>query len=245
MEELITTKQVQDLLQVDRITIYRMLKDGRINGVKVGNQWRFQRSEIEKLFSLGTSTKSEITSVDLLPLHCIGVVQDVFADIVEVGAVTTDVEGQPLTEISNSCKMCDLILGSEKGQRACISSWKRLAQTPIGDPKFFKCHAGFQYARGRIDHEGQLTSILVGGQFLVNQDDLDQFSSNMGNLSGKYEIDQKDMQDALDTVRVIGAGKQSKIKDWIKKIAGTFEILTSERAELLDRLKSISELSKF
>ena len=54
MDELITTKQVQDLLQVDRITIYRMLKDGRLKGVKVGKQWRFQTQEIEDLVSGGT-----------------------------------------------------------------------------------------------------------------------------------------------------------------------------------------------
>ena len=49
MEELLTTKQVLDILQVDRTTIYRMLKDGRLSGVKVGQQWRFPRSEVEDL----------------------------------------------------------------------------------------------------------------------------------------------------------------------------------------------------
>ena len=40
MENYLTTKQVQDLFKVDRITIYRMLQDGRLKGVKIGNQWR-------------------------------------------------------------------------------------------------------------------------------------------------------------------------------------------------------------
>ena len=105
MEELITTRQVQDLLQVDRITIYRMLKDGRLNGVKVGNQWRFHRNEIDKFFKTETKSEETPSSIEILPVHCIGVVQDVFADIVNVGSVTTDLDGQPITEISNSCEM--------------------------------------------------------------------------------------------------------------------------------------------
>ena len=38
MPNLLTAKEVQELLSVDRTTIYRMLKDGRLKGVKVGNQ---------------------------------------------------------------------------------------------------------------------------------------------------------------------------------------------------------------
>ena len=34
MTDLLTTRQVQDILKVDRITIYRMLQDGRLKGVK-------------------------------------------------------------------------------------------------------------------------------------------------------------------------------------------------------------------
>jgi excisionase family DNA binding protein len=47
VDDLLTTRQLQDLLRVDRITIYRMLKDGRLRGFKVGGQWRLSRGEIE------------------------------------------------------------------------------------------------------------------------------------------------------------------------------------------------------
>ena len=48
IDALLTTRQLQDLLQVDRITIYRMLSDGRLQGFKVGGQWRFSRHAIER-----------------------------------------------------------------------------------------------------------------------------------------------------------------------------------------------------
>lgn len=34
MSEFLTARQVQKLLSIDRTTIYRMLKDGRLNGIK-------------------------------------------------------------------------------------------------------------------------------------------------------------------------------------------------------------------
>ena len=48
IDSLLTARQLQDLLQVDRITIYRMLKDGRLEGFKVGGQWRFSRQTVQR-----------------------------------------------------------------------------------------------------------------------------------------------------------------------------------------------------
>jgi excisionase family DNA binding protein len=47
MVEFLTTRQLQEILHVDRTTIYRMADGGRVPAVKVGNQWRFPRHQIE------------------------------------------------------------------------------------------------------------------------------------------------------------------------------------------------------
>ncbi len=60
VDDLLTTKQLRDLLQVDRITIYRMLYDGRLHGFKVGGQWRFSRQEIEAWLQYNVSTPTQI-----------------------------------------------------------------------------------------------------------------------------------------------------------------------------------------
>lgn len=120
---LFTAKQTQELLKVDRTTIYRMIKDGRLNGVKVGQQWRFYTNEVNDLVA-GVNRLGDRNipiEADILPLHCMQPVQDVFAEIAQVGAVTADKKGQPLTKISNSCDFCKLILGSDEGHQACIN----------------------------------------------------------------------------------------------------------------------------
>ena len=48
MSDLLTTNEVQDLLHVDRTTIYRLVESGRLPAIRVGKQWRFSRPEIER-----------------------------------------------------------------------------------------------------------------------------------------------------------------------------------------------------
>ena len=46
MTTYLTAKDLQDLIRVDKSTIYRMAEDGRLPAVKVGRQWRFPEREV-------------------------------------------------------------------------------------------------------------------------------------------------------------------------------------------------------
>ena len=64
VNDLLTSRQVQEILKVDRITVYRMLNDGRLKGVKIGQQWRFHNSEVERLLGMNIpSTKRTASQV--------------------------------------------------------------------------------------------------------------------------------------------------------------------------------------
>ena len=45
--DLMTTKELSEYLQLDRMTIYKLLKAGDIPANRVGHQWRFFRSDID------------------------------------------------------------------------------------------------------------------------------------------------------------------------------------------------------
>ena len=45
--DLMTTKELSEYLQLDRMTIYKLLKSGDIPANRVGHQWRFFRSDID------------------------------------------------------------------------------------------------------------------------------------------------------------------------------------------------------
>src|SRR6056297_2133300 len=52
----LSTQQVQDLLDVDASTIYRMAADGRLPAVRIGRQRRFPADEIEAMLRPATAS---------------------------------------------------------------------------------------------------------------------------------------------------------------------------------------------
>jgi excisionase family DNA binding protein len=247
MDTFLSAKQVQELLHIDRTTIYRMLKDGRLTGVKVGQQWRFYAREINDLLSGAEKDgeKGSLVTVDVLPLHCMQPMQDVFAEIAEVGAVTTDKAGQQLTRMSNSCGFCKLILGSEEGRQACVESWRKLAGQNNPEPAFIPCHAGLQYARARIEVQGEFLAVLISGQFYTEPPDPQEEARRIHKLSNDYHIDEDLLSQAASKVPVLDSRKESQLWEWLKRVAHTFEQISDERADLMSRLRQIAVMTDF
>ncbi len=49
MAELLSIKDVSEILKVPQTTVRRMLASGELKGVRVGRLWRIAQSEIDKL----------------------------------------------------------------------------------------------------------------------------------------------------------------------------------------------------
>lgn len=246
MSELLTVKEVQDLLKIERITVYRMLKDGRLTGVKIGHQWRFLRQEIDSLLSGGPPLQEEAIPAlpsQALPIHCVQMIQNVFSDIAQVAAVTTGPDGEPLTGFSNSCAFCNLVMSSETGSRGCIASWRRLSEQKERAPRFATCHAGLQYAGARIELNDKLAAMLIAGQFYADAPDAEEESARIKRLAEKYGIDQDALVQAARDLPVLDERKRAQLGEWLENVAHTFEDIGRERAELMNRLRTIAAMS--
>jgi len=46
--EVLTVSQVASLLHLHVMTVYRLAKEGKLPGFKVGGRWRFHRDALEK-----------------------------------------------------------------------------------------------------------------------------------------------------------------------------------------------------
>lgn len=47
--KLLTVAEVADMLRINKSTVYRMAKQGRLPATRVGRQWRFRESVLEGL----------------------------------------------------------------------------------------------------------------------------------------------------------------------------------------------------
>lgn len=46
--DVMTLNEVADYLRIPRSTVYKLAREGRIPGQKVGRQWRFRRAVVEQ-----------------------------------------------------------------------------------------------------------------------------------------------------------------------------------------------------
>ena len=252
MDDLLTTKQLQEMLQVDRITIYRMLNDGRLQGFKVGGQWRFSRREIEAWLQ-EQQNKLDVASMpsppggmiapspQSLPLACIRTIQDVCAEALDVAAVTIDLEGSLLAEVSNCCSFCELILSSDKGLRRCRAAWKR-----VSNGQAVPCHAGLLCFSAPIYVGDQQVAITAGCQFVVELPGgpIPEWQQNMPRLAKELALSEQRLRAAAKSVRVMPEENLTRVSRLLGRVAETFSEIGQERLNLLSRLQHISEMSK-
>lgn len=254
MDDLLTTKQLMQLLHVDRTTIYRMLNDGRLPGVRVGGQWRFSRQAIEAMLgdqngAPATELKASKTaaaprvSTEVLPLYCLQPIQEVFAMTGEIGAVTTDLSGNPLTPFSNPCSFCNLIQGTAKGRALCQFSWKRLAGEREREPRLEKCHAGLTYTRGRIVVQDAFIAMFFVGQFIGDGDTAFASPAHIDRVAQACEVDPQKLQRAADEIRVLPKERAERLLGLVQMMADTYSHIGQERLELLNRLKRVAEIA--
>ncbi len=253
VEDLLTAKQLQDLLKVDRITIYRMLGDGRLAGFKVGGQWRFSRRQIEgwlqerqqagpDTVQAGPDTAEALPSdSQALPLHCVQAIQSIYAEALDVAAVTTNPDGTPLTYVSNSCAFCELILSTEEGQQRCAAAWRTSTEQP---GQIHTCHAGLLCAGAPVHVGGQWVASFAACQFVVQPSN----GASMGEaglpaVAAALGLAASDLQAAAASVRQVPEPTLARISGLVEQVAVTFGQIGQERLGLVSRLRRIAEIT--
>jgi excisionase family DNA binding protein len=257
MEDLLTTKQLQELLQVDRVTIYRMLKEGRLEGFKVGGQWRFSRQAIQQWLQnkqatldravFSTDTPAPSDEPRLLSSSCMQAIQDIFAEALGVGAVITSAEGILLTKVSHPCSFCQMILGTEAGRQRCTVSWQEVrTRAFVGSvSRPATCHAGLNYLLAGIQVRDRAVAAIHAGQFLAAPlPALGGRRAQLAELARAAGLDVEDLVRALEGVPRLDEARLGKIFRLLQRVAGTLAEMAEERLSLIERLQRISEISQ-
>lgn len=257
MDDLLTTKQLQELLQVDRVTIYRMLKEGRLEGFKVGGQWRFSRQAIQGWLQEKQATLDHVVSPphtaassaepQLLSSSCLQAIQDIFAEALGVGAVITSAEGTPLTAVSHPCRFCQMILNTEAGRRRCTASWRESRSSALvgSASRPATCHAGLNYVAVRIEVRGQVVAAIHAGQFLAGASEPSQNQKELlAGLATATGLPAGALVHALSGVPRLDEARLGQTFRLLQRVAGTLVEMAEERLSLVDRLHRIAEISQ-
>jgi len=253
MTDLLTTKQVQALLKVDRTTIYRMVDGGQLPAIRVGKQWRFARTEVERWLHAGRSADPELLTggqhellsptamdaasaadsnlVNMLPLACAQAAQDAFADLLGATLVITDMQGRPVTEISNSCGFFDALMeGNPEGLQHCVRTWQQMAGDLALEPRFSVSEMGLLCARGLIRVGSELKGmVVIGGIAPENWPPTAEQAEQLSNLFG---VKLETVTGRVEAVFRMDRSAQERSLRFVQRIADVFSQMIQARLEM-------------
>ncbi len=254
MTDLLTTKQVQTLLRVDRTTIYRMVESGQLPAIRVGKQWRFAKGDVEKWLraartqhyaqaiatpgeagaSSGAAEPPSATSPDLqalLPLPCVQLIQDTFADMLGVMILTTDMQGRPITRISNPCGyFTSLVEQDPRVVEQCIHTWQQLAGDPALAPKFSTSELELLCARGAIHVGTELKGmVIVGG---IAPENWPPSTERMAAIAETLDLNATAVQAGIDAVYRLDRTAQTRVLGFVQRIADIISHIVEDRGRI-------------
>jgi len=175
VDALLTARQVQDRLDIDTSTIYRMAGDGRLPAVRIGRQWRFPEAAIDALLVPGgrEGAEADPTSppahrdVDasrlLPPATTIEATLEAIAPVLGVSLVVTDLAGRPLTSIVNPAPAITARLDDSAFLTACGAEWRVLAADTDLTTRLQPGAFGFLCARSLVRHGSALVAMVLAG----------------------------------------------------------------------------------
>jgi len=259
MAEMLTSSEMQELLQVDRSTIYRMAESGRLPAIKVGKQWRFPVEKVEAWLRAQTNAAASIaartaaplrmedTAVAseslkaMLPLACVQLIQDCFADLLGVMLVVTDMEGNPITRISNPCGLFEVVNQKPNALQHCIRSWHDLATIIELEPGFSRSHLGLLCTRGMIRVGSELKGMVVAG--CIAPEEWPPSSAELSAMAEEFGVPVEQLAEAQEQVYFLNESERGRVLTFIQRIANVIAHIVNERMTLVSRLQAIADLT--
>ena len=250
MTDLLTTKDLQAMLQVDRTTIYRMAENGRLPAVKVGGQWRFPREQVNAWLRQHSTPAAQPAPgaphdgpvAEIFPLACVQLIQDSFADALGVMILATDLAGQPITQPSNPCGLFTAAEASPVARQRCVELWARIASEPSLAPRFVESHLGLLCARGLIRAGSEIKAMLVVGGIAPQHWPPD--TQQIERIAASLELAPDLLRQHIDQVHRLDPAEQARVLPFVQRIADIFAHIAQERLEFSSRLQRIAEISR-
>lgn len=187
---MLTARQVQDLLDVDASTIYRMAGDGRLPAVRIGRSWRFPADAIDGLLAPAGPTRSTTARV---PTELATGVLDLLAPTLGVMMVVTDLGGRPLTPVVNPCPWFAARMDDQALVDHCATEWRGYAAEPLLAARWHRSQLGFDCAHALVRSGPQLVAMVFAGGVSP--------ADEVGTApEGLYQLDARGRQQVLDAL---------------------------------------------
>ncbi|MGN0552556.1 MAG: PocR ligand-binding domain-containing protein [Oscillospiraceae bacterium] len=160
-----------------------------------------------------------IALTDLISVGTLQSIQDGFAKLTGMAALTTDADGNAVTKGSNFTDFCmDLTRKSREGCRRCGQCDKKGGEDALLSRKSvaYSCHAGLVDFAAPIMLGGEMIGSFIGGQVLTEEPDEEKFRA----IARELSIDEDKYITALRKVKIVDRKQVEAAADFLFIIAG-------------------------
>lgn len=241
MTNFLTTRDVQEMIHVDKSTVYRMAEDGRLPGIKVGRQWRFSAERVAAQLGLDPVAPDTVEvatppSIDrIFTPEAAQAIADMLGDVFGLMAVVVDMQGRAITTVANTCGFYREFADQPNAAEVCLAGWRQFADDPNVAPRFVASHLGFLCARAFIWVDLKpVGMIVVGGVTPPVWPPDPQF---VDDIAAEVGIDPKMLLDVVDRTYDLTAEQQR----WALRLLPQFGDLISQLASARCRLSPPSD----
>lgn len=243
---MLTSRDVQELVNVDRSTIYRMAESGQIPAIKVGRQWRFPAREIDRWLAgrTGSTPAPEPIVGNLADMLLPGVASplaDLLADLFGVMVLVTDLDGSPLIEPANACGLFRFVHDTPSTHARCAETWRDLGSDPDRQPRFRPTPLGFECATGFIRVGPEVKGMVIMGG--IAPADWPPSADQVREMASALNVAAGQLADHIDEVFYLDRSHQAWVLEYLPRISNLFSRIARERSRLVDRLDTIASLA--
>jgi excisionase family DNA binding protein len=221
----LTARDVQDLIRVDRSTIYRMAESGRLPAIKVGRQWRFPADAVHAWLEASGNGTHDFT---LSPMSMAQEVTDLFGDLYGVMVIVTDISGNPITDISNPCGYFSAVSSEAAALDRCIAEWNALGGQYDFEPRLRPSHLGFLCTRAFIRIGNELSGMVIAGG--IAPDEWPPTLEHMEEIAVESRVPLSVLENTINDVHHIATDDQDRFLEAVPILARHLSnIATRER----------------
>ena len=261
--DLLSTREVQDFLQVDRTTIYRLVEGGQLPAIRVGKQWRFSRADLERWLRAQAGPNvlqasghpapiaplpegaafapPDAAVADLASMPWIQMMQDMLAEALGVMIVVTDMVGQPQTRVSNTCGLYEAVMKTDDAVTRCIEDWQRMAAALSLEPRFAPGSLGLLCAHGLIRLGRELGGMVFLGGVAPEGWPPDQQETNA--IAEHFGVAPERITGRVNDVHRLDSAGQERALGFVQRFADMISQILDDRNRLRARLQAIASLT--
>lgn len=160
-------------------------------------------------------------------------IQDNFAEDIGAQIVTTDKEGNLVTEMSGQQEVCQIIQKTEKGKQGCQEAYQTalsLVKT-MKEPAFMDCHAGLASLWIPIKVKGEIVGSVTGcgGRYDRGESE-EELKKKFRAKAEELGIGEEDMDKYLEAVAKVKVTTEEEMKKRADRLSKLVGVLAEETA---------------